>query len=178
MSFTKSPKYQGKIRTCIIQVCLNYCFGEIFSIVPGISHPPLIELIRVTKEWMIQLGDAKARTWLLGWPQRIHPSSTSWHDNCGVFLMFFFVDESSRIPDYWKLNHCSNSRVTVAKWRFIRILSKRMWSFWMVTLTMRQKASQGCMICMGNVWLAARAALTIPYNPSKSHDFDGQLDMN
>ena len=27
------------------------------------------------------------------------------------------------------------------------------------------------MICMGNVWLAARAALTIPYNPSKSHDF-------
>lgn len=91
MSFTKSPKYQGKIRTCIIQVCLNYCFGEIFSIVPGISHPPLIELIRVTKEWMIQLGDAKARTWLLGWPQRIHPSSTSWHDNCGVFLMFFLL---------------------------------------------------------------------------------------
>lgn len=93
------------------------------------------------------------------------PSSTSWLRQWrGVFLMFFLL--LNWLSGFLILLEIEslliNPEVTVAKWRFIRILSKRMWSFWVVTLTMRQKASRGCMICMGNVWLAARAALTIP----------------
>lgn len=109
MSSTKSPKYQGKIRICIIQVYLKYCFGEIFSIVPGISHPPLIGLISCAMEGMDD-STWRCKSKNLAVMTSADPSLVRLHDfdNDVVFFWCFFCCwiDCQDSWFYWKLNRC------------------------------------------------------------------------